>query len=104
MVLGGPVSFSAIISGRMTSALEALLQHGALGIVSALAVGYSWILHKRLSHVQDRRVEDARAVTEVMLSLNDKWSEVIREHTRAVEALQHTVELLRSTMGRNGRP
>lgn len=72
--------------------VDALVQHGPLGI-SLAAVGYAfWKQSAELREVQAARVEDAKKVIEMIVELADKQHEAIDSLRAVVVDLKNTLE------------
>jgi hypothetical protein len=72
-----------------------LIQAGPLGAI-ILALGFAyWRQGKELGATQDKRVEDAKKVTDTLLDLNDKWNATVTTLTAAVNDLKTAVEARR---------
>ncbi len=64
-----------------------LVTQGALGVTIVILVPYTWRLHLKLQEVQELRVADAKATTEVLLEMAETHTRTIHELTTAVREL-----------------
>lgn len=89
--------------------LSALLEHGVLGVLLAIALWYIYKLHNErnaveeqhkrdLKEVQDKRTEDAKLVVDKLLQINDKWNAALSDQLRMMETIEPTLKELRGIM------
>ena len=65
---------------------------GAVFIIVILPLGaYVMYLAKALRETQDKRTQDAQAMIDKLLLLNDKWNSSITEQMRLVETIEETL-------------
>jgi hypothetical protein len=71
--------------------MQELLTHlatngGSVGVALGLAYLYIRQQHKELREVENKRVEDNKAMVTKLLELNDKWNETINAQIEVSEA------------------
>lgn len=74
---------------------EVLKSGGIMGVVFLIVVVplalYAKSQASELKQVQERRALDAQAIVDKLLSLNDRWNNIVAEQTRTVAALDVTL-------------
>lgn len=96
------------MTADVVSTIEKVVQYGVLG---PLLVGAVWVLWKqqrmlhealdRIREAQDKRAQDAQAVVDKLLELNNRWNDTIAAQTRFVEALDNSVAQLTQSVREN---
>ncbi len=78
--------------------LEILSRSGPVGVVLCLAYLYTRQLHKEITVVQSKRVEDSKAMVDKLLELNDKWSETLNAQAEVSEGQKQALVDLRQLL------
>ena len=71
-----------------------LVKNGVLGVMLALVSVYAWNQNKELRKSEQARTEDAKAVTQQLITLNDKWNAAVSALTTALQAQRDMLERL----------
>jgi hypothetical protein len=84
----------------MNELLTSLAQiGGATGISLGLAYLYIRQLNKELRDVENKRVDDNKAMVTKLLELNDKWNETINASIEVAEGQKQLLADLRNMVG-----
>jgi predicted transcriptional regulator len=78
-------------------------QGGAVGVCLGLSYLFIRQLHKELREVENKRVEDNKAMVSKLLELNDKWNETINAQIEVSEAQKTLLADIKAQMERYPR-
>lgn len=67
---------------------------GPIGVVLGLAYLYIRQLHREIREVENKRVDDNKAMVSKLLELNDKWNETINASIEVSEATKNSLTTL----------
>lgn len=109
------LSTGATMETGDTVIVEEVIAQGFLGVV-VIALAY-WVrkltadlatAKEAEAEAHEARVADAQKVIETMLGLNDKWADVSKEQTKAIDTLRSAFEslqgVLESLLRQDGTP
>lgn len=83
----------------MNEVLPIFLEHGLLGACVIVLAVVVWRLYKALVKVQNERVAEAKAVTEKLLEVSEKWLEALGEQSGESDKIAACVDAVKSKVG-----
>lgn len=89
----------------MPDLLTSLATNGiSSGVVLGLAYLYIRHLDKQIRDVENKRVEDNKAMVSKLLELNDKWSETLNAQSEVIELQKQALTDIRQILMDERRP